>query len=126
VWLHAIEGDGTMEEKLVLEKLRRRIGKPVKFGRPAERQGSLIDRAIIFSGDGAAGVKYWDVVDLIDFRGTKWIRIGYYRLANERLTWGSQTTIAEPVRTWKRLLVEAAREKPWFRELVESLCRDLR
>jgi hypothetical protein len=61
------------------------------------------------------------VVDLIEFKGEKepkWIRIGYYRKAGDSLTWGSQTTITEPISIWKRIFVNSPREKPWFRDLL--------
>ena len=60
---------------------------------------------------------YGDVVDLIEFPDEpqpEWIRIGYYRKPKDRLVWASQTTITEPVETWKELLVHAAKEKMWF------------
>jgi hypothetical protein len=75
-----------------------------------------------------SGVPYWDVVDLIEFPGEKepeWIRIGYYRKPKDRLVWGSQTTITEPISVWKRLLVEAAKEKKWFRDMLEDVFRQL-
>ena len=80
------------------------------------------------SNPGARGVPYWDVVDLIEFKGERspeWIRIGYYRAPKGRLQWGSQTTIAEPIGTWKRILVEAAKQKPWFRALLVSVIAEL-
>jgi hypothetical protein len=57
----------------------------------------------------------------------EWIRIGYYRLPKEdRLVWASQTTITEPVGVWKRILVHAASEKPWFLELLREVIAELR
>src|SRR5213080_4423004 len=102
------------------KKLLRQLGNRVSFKAPGERQGILKDRAIVFSGNGADGTEYWDVVDLIDFEGAEesWIRIGYYICrVDGSLIYGSQTTIAEPISTWRRLLVDAAHQKPWFREL---------
>jgi hypothetical protein len=55
-----------------------------------------------------------------DEKEPKWIRIGYYRKPKDTLNWGSQTTITEPVSIWKRILVNAAREKKWFRDLLED------
>jgi len=101
------------------------IGKKVTFTYPAEegrKTGFLKDRAFIHS-PGSTGVPYWDVVDLIEFPNEpepEWIRIGYYRKPKERLIWGSQTTITEPIETWKKLLVHAAKEKAWFRRLLED------
>jgi len=81
------------------------------------------------SNPGDRGVPYWDVVDLIEFKGEEypeWIRIGYYRVPKGRLQWGSQTTIAEPVETWKRVLVDSAKQKPWFRKLLVSAVAELK
>lgn len=80
------------------------------------------------SNPGSPGVPYWDVVDLIEFqneKNPKWIRIGYYRAPKGRLQWGSQTTITEPVETWKRVLVDAAKQKRWFRDLLVGVVREL-
>ena len=84
--------------------------------------GILRDRALVTS-PGSTGVPYWDVVDLIEFNGEAepWIRIGYYRKPANRLVWGSQTTITEPVSVWRRLMIHAAREKPWFRKFLEEI-----
>jgi len=49
------------------------------------------------------------------------MRIGYYRKPQQRLNWGSQTTITEPVSTWKALLTKAALEKPWFRSSLAQV-----
>lgn len=81
------------------------------------------DRAIVWSGHSRSGADYWDVVDLIEFPTAKhrdWIIIGYYRQVGDKLRWGSQTTITEPVHTMKRLLGQAAKQKQWFREVLVS------
>jgi hypothetical protein len=73
-------------------------------------------------------VPYWDVIDLIEFPGEpepKWIRIGYYRKPKDKLVFASQTTITEPIETWKGLLFHAAKEKAWFRELIEHVMEKL-
>lgn len=116
----------------IIAKLMRPVGKKVSFQYPADeghKHGTLQDRAIIASNPGATGVPYWDVVDLISFPDEPepdWIRIGYYRLPKDRLVWGSQTTITEPVGVWKRILVGAARQKAWFRALLEEVVDELR
>ncbi|MEK7806557.1 MAG: hypothetical protein AAB528_02390, partial [Chloroflexota bacterium] len=77
---------------------------------------------------GSTGVPYWDVVDLIEFPDepySHWIRIGYYRKPKDRLNWASQTTITEPVEIWRKLLVHAAQEKEWFRNLLEDVMEEL-
>ena len=110
----------------ITEQILKPIGKKVMFTYPpAEgfKKGFLKDRAVIFS-PGSTGVPYWDVVDLIEFPGEPeplWIRIGYYRMPKDRLIWGSQTTITEPIGTWKELLVHAAKEKKWFRKLLSQV-----
>jgi len=50
----------------------------------------------------------------------EWLRIGYYRKPGDRLVFGSQTTITEPIVVWKKLLVHAAREKAWFKKLLDE------
>jgi len=36
----------------------------------------------------------------------------------EQAELGSQTTITEPLSTWKALFIKAAQEKKWFRDLL--------
>lgn len=121
----------SLTEKEAREKMLRPIGKQVKFKYPGEegrKEGILKDRAIVWSGHGQQGVKYWDVVDLIEFRGEKhrlWIRIGYYRQIKNRLVWASQFTITEPIAIWQRLILSAAREKPWFGTIIKNAASKL-
>jgi len=116
----------------ILNKIRQAVGKPVSFRFPGSEghyEGVLKDRAIIVSNPETSGVPYWDVVDLIEFPEHSeplWIRIGYYRKPKDRLNWGSQTTITEPITVWKRVLIEAAKQKPWFRGLLEDVMRELK
>ncbi len=123
------------DDSKIIEKIHKRIGKPVSFNYPGDDEedklGVLKDRAIIRSNPGTKGVPYWDVVDLIVFPDEpepEWIRIGYYRRpkTTNRLVWASQTTITEPIGTWKRILFKAAQEKPWFRELLEEIVNEIR
>jgi len=115
-----------------MAKLMRPVGKKVTFLYPPDeghKHGTLKDRAIVASNPGTTGVPYWDVVDLITFPDEpepEWVRIGYYRMPKGRLVWGSQTTITEPVAVWKRILVGAARQKAWFRTLLEEAVDELR
>ncbi|MGH9363917.1 MAG: hypothetical protein ACRD1B_01435 [Thermoanaerobaculia bacterium] len=122
-----------MNEELdkVTRQILGKIGSRVTFHYPAAEgnaEGTLRDRYVLpVSSRGK--VPYWDVVDLIEFPReptTDWIRVGYYRKPADRLVWGSQTTITEPVATWKQLLIGAARAKPWFRALVQEVAQELR
>jgi hypothetical protein len=114
------------------DKILSRIGKAVSFkypGTEGDKHGILKDRVVVESTNDTRAVPYWDVVNLIVFKGEKepeWIRIGYYRKPKARLNWGSQTTIRESVSIWKRILVNAAREKKWFRALLEDVMNELK
>ena len=113
----------------ITQKILMKIGKPVAFQFPeneGRKQGILRDRTVMPSL-GSTGVWYWDVVDLIEFaeESEPWIRVGYYRKPGDQLVWGSQTTITEPVTVWKQLLIQAAREKPWFMSLLNDVMKDL-
>jgi hypothetical protein len=114
------------------DKILSRIGKlKVSFTYPGNegvKQGILKDRAVVESSNVGA-VPYWDVVDLIEFKGEvePWIRIGYYRKKPEqKLNWGGQMTITEPMSIWKKLLVNVAQEKKWFRDLLEDVMNELK
>ena len=108
------------------------IGKRVSFkypGNEGDKHGILKDRAVVESTNESGAVPYWDVVDLIEFKDEKepeWIRIGYYRKPKHTLNWGSQTTITDPVSIWKRIFVNAAQEKKWFRDLLEDIMIELK
>ncbi len=115
----------------VVEKIRSRIGEEVFFTFPTSegnQNGILKDRAIIESDNGPQEVPYWDVVDLIEFKDEteQWLRIGYYRKPGNKLIWGSQTTITEPISVWKKIFVNAAKEKKWFRDLLEDVMKELK
>ena len=115
----------------IRKQILSRIGARVSFkypGSEGDKHGILRDRTVVDSTNAPGTVPYWDVVDLIEFEGEKeseWIRIGYYRRPSKKLNWGSQTTITEPVSIWKRILVTAARDKKWFRELLEGVMEEL-
>src|SRR3972149_12009975 len=115
-----------------LNKILSRIGRRVSFKYPGNegvKHGILKDRAVVESTNAFGAVPYWDVVDLIEVKGEEepeWIRIGYYRKPKHTLNWGSQTTITEPVSIWKRILVNAVREKKWFRDLLEDVMIELK
>jgi hypothetical protein len=114
----------------VKKKILSRIGKEVSFkypGNERSKKGILKDQTVI-KGSNVRTVPYWDVVDLIEFvgkRNSKWIRIGYYR-KKQKLNWGSQTTITEPISIWKKIFINAAREKEWFHKLLEDVIKELK
>ena len=112
------------------EKILKPIGKRVKFKYPSaegSRKGTLEYRAIVRSAPGRTGVPYWDVIDRIKFEGERerWLRITYYRKPKDRLIFGGQTALAEPIRVWKRILVKGAKEKKWFRVLLTNVMKEL-
>jgi hypothetical protein len=116
----------------VEETILRDLGKKkVRFAYPGVEgvlQGTLKDRCVLAAGNNIGGVPYWDVIDLIEFEGQSepdFMRIGYYRKPLNRLVWGSQTTITEPLSTWKDLLVKAARDMGWFRSLLEQVMSEV-
>lgn len=115
------------------KKIMAAVGKPVRFkypGTEGDKVGTLKDRVVLASNNPEdTGVPYWDVIDLIEFPEEKeslWIRIGYYRKPKDRLVWGSQTTITEPLATWKLIFLTAAKEKPWFRKIFEEVFEELK
>ena len=116
-----------------LSKILSAIGKKVNFTYPegeGKKQGILKERVALKSTNRYLNVPYWNVVDLIEFQGEQEprIRIGYYRKPRNSLNprYASQTTITEPVSVWKEILVNAAQEKKWFRELIEDVMRRLK
>jgi hypothetical protein len=123
-----VKPTGTEAIKKILEA----VGRPVNFGYPAgekDKKGILKDRSVLYSGTTSTGINYWDVVDLIEFPVEKepyWIRIGYYREQKVKLNWAGKNTITEPVDIWKKLLVNAAREKVWFKNLLEEVQFELK
>jgi hypothetical protein len=116
----------------IVTKILSKIGKPVTFTYPGDELdacGILKDRYVLPAQGERSDVPYWDVVDLIEFpkeAEREWIRIGYYRMPKDRLVWGSQTTITEPIAVWRSLLTNAAKGKPWFRKLLEDVLREVK
>ena len=98
-------------------------------GNEGDKHGILKDRSVTESINAPGTVPYWDVVDLIEFKDEQesaWLRIGYYRKPKDKLIWGGQTTITEPVSVRKKILVNAAREKKWFQNLLEDVMNELK
>jgi hypothetical protein len=119
-----------MNKEELLNKIKRPIGHKVKFKYPDNEEnklGILKERVIIKSNNIAEKVQYYDVVDLIEFEKVNelWMRIGYYRTPNDTLVWGSQTTICEPLSVWKDIMITAAKEQPWFKELLNDVMKEL-
>lgn len=113
-----------------IEKILSCVGKPVRYTYPGEegqKRGILKDRSVT-TGGLVGVVPYWDVVDLIEFEGEpeRMIRISYYRKPKERLNFAGQTSITEPLSIWKKLLITAAQDKPWFREILDDVMNELR
>jgi len=114
-----------------IDRIKSKIGKKVSFkypGKEGDKHGILKDRSVVESDNTIGKVPYWDVVDLIEFKNEKepeWIRIGYYRKPSERLNWGSQTTITEPISVWKNIFVHTAKEKKWFRDLLIEVINEI-
>lgn len=112
------------EEKHILS----RVGTEVHFAYPKPEplyQGILKDRCIMWAPSWS-GVPYWDVVDLIEFtkpKKFKAMRFGYYRKSGGKLRWASQTTLTEPIETFKELFVKAAKQKKWFKEFLEDVLK---
>ena len=115
----------------VREQILSRVNRKVSFkypGTEGDKHGILKKRTVVESTNAQNRVSYWDVVDLIEFEGEEepeWLRIGYYRKPGEKLNWGSQTTITEPISIWKKIFVSAAKEQKWFRELLENVMKEL-
>jgi hypothetical protein len=105
------------------------VGKPVNYTFPGDEPGQhgILEDRCVFESPYGGTVPYWDVVDLIEFEGHKeqFIRIGYYRKPKKKLNYGSQTTITETIPGWKGMLVKAATEKKWFRELLDDVMKEL-
>jgi hypothetical protein len=112
-----------------LEKILSRAGKlKTSFKYPGDeerRYGLLKDRAGLKASVKEGEVPYWVVVDLIDFTGREgeFMRFGYYR--ENASKWGSQTTLTTSLSSWKEIFVKAAREKEWFRDLLDNVMSEL-
>lgn len=92
-------------------------------GRKITMKGTLKDRLAFYTKSITGITDFWDVIDLIEF---KWkgktktaVRFGYYRRGPDgKLHWGSQTTLTEDIDVLKDLFRKAAKEKPWFKQIL--------
>jgi hypothetical protein len=113
------------EEKLILGRIDRKVR--FKYPKPEPHfQGILRDRCVMYAPSWT-GVPYWDVVDLIEFiepKKFKVLRFGYYRKSKGRLIWASQTTLTEPMETFKALFKKAVKEKEWFKRFLEDVLKE--
>jgi hypothetical protein len=117
-----------MQSDPELQKILSRVGRKSSYKYPADegkREGRLKDRVGLRAPSSSHDrVPYWIVVDLIERAGEPDImRFGYYRRSSSQ--WGSQTTLTSPLSTWKRTLIKAAREKQWFRDLLQDVMKEL-
>jgi hypothetical protein len=130
-WMHCQSRKcGHKWEIPVTQWILSRVGHETTFKYPGDegnKCGILKERSVVDSVNVPGTVPYWDVVDLIAFpeeAERNWLRIGYYRAPNERLNWGSQTTITEPISVWKRILANAAKNAQWFRKILLDAIKD--
>lgn len=111
----------------VRSRITGKVGARVLFkypGNEGHKRGTLIARIVTQGGKAKSGVRYWNVVDLVEFpseRQKRWIRFGYYRQDGNRLRWAGQTSLAEPYENMRRLFKAASTRAPWFRKLVSGL-----
>lgn len=118
-----------LEDSGIEEQIIKKVGKKVYFKYPTPEphfQGVLKDRCVM-SSPSWTGVPSWDVVDLIQFEEPQIfeaLRFGYYRKPKSNLVWASQTTLTEPIDTFKRLFVKAAKEKKWFKGFLKDVLRE--
>jgi len=110
-----------------LDVILSKIGGPSTFTYPggeAGRAGRLKDRSGLKAPRENGRAPYWATVDLIEYQEEpELMRFGYYRGSSSQ--WGSQTTLAARLPVWKKLFVKAAREKKWFRKLLEDVMSEL-
>jgi hypothetical protein len=113
------------------DQILSKIGAPVVFKYPnneGTRTGRLVDR-VVFESDSTEGeIPYYEMMDLISFEGESepCIRHAYYRKPKNKLIFGSQTTSTIPISRLKKYYLQAAKESPWFREILDEVIEELR
>lgn len=104
--------------------IRKKRGDEVTFTYPPERKGGEkrilkgITKEIVFypERDAPLGTDFGDYIffaELIEFKNSEAIRLGYYR--NGR--WAGQTTFCIDVKDFPKFVEEMSREK-WFKDLL--------
>jgi hypothetical protein len=106
-----------------------RIGDAVNFKYPEPPyllKGKLLDRYVIAGGEDE-WVAYWNIIDLISFENEdeKWLRITYFRYKKKDRRWvfAGQTSLTDPISSFRDLFVNAVKEKDWIRPLFKEVCR---
>jgi hypothetical protein len=110
-------------------------GDPVVFTYPEppyHLKGLLKDRHVTKGGEDDT-VAYWNVIDLIEFKGEDedWIRFTYYRYKKKENKWvfAGQTSLSDPMSYFSELFENAVKEKKWirpiFREVAEKCSKEL-
>jgi len=113
-------------DREIEKRIRSRVGQPVRFkypGTEGHKRGRLKARIVLKSSLTTSGVRYWDVIDRVEFPDESqklWVRFGYYRQNGTRLRWAGQTSLAEPERTMRRLFRQGAAKADWF----DAFCPD--
>ena len=114
-------------DREIVQRIMARIGHPVRFkypGTEGHKHGVLRDRVTVKSDVTSTGVRYWDVIDFVEFpneRKKHWVRFGYYRQDGARLRWAGQTSLAEPKGNMRRLFQAGVAQAVWFRRLIAGL-----
>jgi hypothetical protein len=102
------------------QKILSAIGKPVHFKYPdgSVRHGILKDRVVEVDDNPA----YFNVIDFILFGDEEYLRFSYYHVISKQgkdvLKFAGQTSLSAPPEFVKNLF-DAAKEKPWFRKLLD-------
>ncbi|MFA5414012.1 MAG: hypothetical protein WC295_00850 [Methanoregula sp.] len=121
-----------MKQSVIEQKVLEKIGNPVNFDYPDKPQfnGHIKDRCVMLASSWQGG-KSADVVDLIEFTEPEnftAIRFGYYNIRGDnedKLQWASVGALTEKVDDMKELFVKTAREKEWFRCLLEDVVKQV-
>jgi hypothetical protein len=114
-----------MTPEQIIDKIERRIGQSVSFPKKqGDKDGFLKDRVVVPSWV-ETDARYFSVVDLIQWQDEREdaLRFGYYEF-DDQLHWVNRP-LTDAVSRWKKFLVKAAKEKPWFRNLLQEVMAEL-